>query len=355
MKLKFAIIGCGRISKRHLQILTSGQWPNIELVSVVDIDKTKAEEASNDFNIPFFLNIDNMISSVGFDVGVVLTESGKHFEVAMQLIESGKHVIIEKPMCLRIEEGEKLVKTAKNHGVRIFTVKQNRYNKPVIKLKEALDQGRFGKLVIGTIRVRWSRNETYYGLANWRGTWAMDGGALTNQASHHIDLLEYMMGPVKSICAKSITALAPIEAEDTVVASVEFENGALGTIEATTATRPKDLEGSISVLGSGGSVEISGFAVNKIKHWEFCQGSQDDQLVSDSFSENPPSVYGYGHNAFYKSVIDSIVLDKPHPLEGDEGVKSLRLIHAIYESINTSAPVNIKSTNKYKNSKLGLR
>jgi predicted dehydrogenase len=221
-------------------------------------------------------------------------------------------------------------------------VKQNRFNVPVVKLREALVKGRFGKLVLGTVRVRWCRTQEYYNQDKWRGTWAMDGGVLTNQASHHIDLLEWMMGDVDSVFAKSTTALVDIEAEDTAVVVLQFRNGALGIIEATTATRPKDLEGSISILGEYGSVEIGGFAVNKMIHWSFINKIEGDDEVLEKFSENPPNVYGYGHKAYYEHVVDSILNNKKQLVDGLEGRKSLELITAIYESIETGKEVFLR-------------
>jgi predicted dehydrogenase len=213
----------------------------------------------------------------------------------------------------------------------LFVVKQNRFNVPVVKLREALDQGRFGRLVLGTVRVRWCRTQEYYDQAPWRGTWALDGGVLTNQASHHLDMLGWMMGEVESVFARSTTALA----------TLRFRNGALGVIEATTATRPKDLEGSISVLGEGGTVEIAGFAVNKMKVWSFVDQRTDDEGVMDRFSVNPPNVYGFGHQAYYEHVVECIVNDGPNAVDGAAGRKSLELINAIYESIETGREVRL--------------
>jgi predicted dehydrogenase len=214
-------------------------------------------------------------------------------------------------------------------------------------LREALEQGRFGKLVLGTVRVRWCRPQDYYDQAPWRGTWAMDGGVLTNQASHHVDMLEWMMGDVESVFARSATALANIEAEDTAVVTLKFRNGALGVIEATTATRPKDLEGSISVLGEGGTVEIAGFAVNKMKTWNFVEAKPGDEDVMEKYSVNPPSVYGFGHQAYYEYVVDCISNNGPHLVDGLVGRKSLELINAIYESIETGKEVYLRFRPKH--------
>ena len=221
----------------------------------------------------------------------------------------------------------------------LFIVKQNRFNVPVLKLREALDQGRFGKIVLGTVRVRWSRTQSYYDQDSWRGTWAMDGGVLTNQASHHIDLLEWFMGDVESVFARTSKALANIEAEDTAVVSVKFKSGALGIIEATTATRPNDLEGSISILGERGSVVIGGFAVNKMESWSFEDAENGDEKVFENFSENPPNVYGFGHQAYYEHVVECISNNGKNLVDGLQGRKSIELISAIYESVETGKEV----------------
>jgi len=231
-------------------------------------------------------------------------------------------------------------------------VKQNRYNKPVIKLKEAIDNGRFDKLFLGTVRVRWSRDQKYYKQNEWRGKWSMDGGVLSNQAIHHIDMLQWMMGDVESVFAYSIQASAKIEAEDTATVNLKFKNGAIGLIEATTATRPKDLEGSISILGTGGTVVIEGFSVNKMKTWQFCEESQQDKSIIEDYSENPSNINCYGHIEFYNSVIDSILNKKNHPLNANEAIKSLKLLCAIYESIETAKEVKLDKS-KF-NTKLGV-
>ena len=227
-----------------------------------------------------------------------------------------KHVVVEKPMALSLTDASSMIYACQHYGVKLFVVKQNRYNLPVLKLRESVLEKRFGKLVLGTVRVRWCRPQTYYDQASWRGTWAMDGGVFTNQASHHIDLLQWMMGDVESVFAKSTTRLVNIEAEDTGVVVIKFTNGALGVIEATTATRPRDLEGSISILGEKGSVEIGGFAVNKMKTWDFVEPVITDEKVLDDYSSNPPDVYGFGHLLYLKDVTDSILFGREQPVSG---------------------------------------
>jgi len=340
--LKFALLGCGRIAKRHSELLGLNQIKNASLVAVCDIDEEKAKKIGEQFDVPYYTDMDNMMNSVDIDVVSVLTESGYHAQHVINLAKYGKHIVVEKPMALTLDDADEMIEACDKNACRLFVVKQNRFNVPVVKLREALENGRFGKLVLGTIRVRWSRDQNYYDQAYWRGTWAMDGGVLTNQASHHVDLLEWMMGDVESVFAKSTTALVDIEAEDTAIVTLKFKNGALGIIEATTAVRPKDLEGSISVLGEKGTVEIGGFAVNKMLHWNFQEKLAGDSEVMDKYSVNPPNVYGFGHQEYYEHVVDSILNNKAQLVDGLVGRKSLELVTAIYESIETGKEVFLR-------------
>ena len=244
-------------------------------------------------------------------------------------------------MALTLVDAEAMVSACDAAGVRLFVVKQNRFNVPVIKAREALDAGRFGRLVLGTVRVRWCRDQRYYDQDSWRGTWAQDGGVLANQASHHVDMLGWFMGDVQSVHARGVTALAKIEAEDTAVATLKFRNGALGIIEATGAARPRDMEGSLSVLGAGGAVEIAGFAVNKIRTWQFVEPVPSDAEVMEKFSVNPPNVYGFGHQAYYEHVVDCLANGARPLVDGHHGRQSLELIMALYESIASGREVTL--------------
>lgn len=340
--LKFALVGCGRIAKRHSELLGLNQIENASLVAVCDIIEEKAREKGEQYNIPYYTDMDEMMKNEDIDVVSVLSESGYHAKHVINLAKYGKHIVVEKPMALTLDDADAMIKACYENNARLFVVKQNRFNVPVVKLREAMEANRFGKLVLGTIRVRWSRDQNYYDQADWRGKWSMDGGVLTNQASHHVDLLEWMMGDVESVFAKSTTALVDIEAEDTAVVTVKFKNGALGIIEATTAVRPKDLEGSISVLGEKGTVEIGGFAVNKMLHWNFTEKIEGDNEVMEKYSVNPPNVYGFGHQAYYEHVVDSILNNKAQLVDGLVGRKSLELITAIYESIETGKEVFLR-------------
>jgi len=337
--LNFALVGCGRIAKRHSELLGHSQIAGARLVAVCDLVEPKALAIGERFNVPSFTDMHEMMSKCDIDVVVVLTESGNHAKHVTDLAKYGKAIIVEKPMALTLDDADAMIAACEASGSRLFVVKQNRFNVPVAKLREALEEGRFGKLIMGTIRVRWCRDQSYYDQDAWRGTWAMDGGVLTNQASHHVDLLEWMMGDVESIFAKSTTALVDIEAEDTAVVLLKFKNGALGLIEATTAARPKDLEGSISLLGATGTVEVGGFAVNKLETWNFADGRQEEEGFMERYSVNPPNVYGFGHQMYYEHVVGCIRNGTPQTVDGREGRKSIQLINAIYESVETGKEV----------------
>lgn len=340
--LRFALLGAGRIAQRHAELLGSGKIENGELVAICDIDVDRARDLAQKYNVPHYGSYEEMADAEHYDVGVVLTPSGMHGEHAIEIAESGRHVVVEKPMALTLDDADAMIQACDAAGVKLFVVKQNRFNVPVQKLRAAMEAGRFGKITLGTVRVRWCRRQDYYDQDAWRGTWAQDGGVLTNQASHHIDLLEWMLGDVESVYAQTKTALVDIETEDTAVVCLKFSNGALGLIEATTATRPIDLEGSISILGENGTVEIGGFAVNEMKTWEFVDKDATDDEVLERYSVNPPDVYGFGHKSYYEHVVKCLLDDGPNLVGGLMGRKSLELITAIYESVETGLPVRLK-------------
>jgi predicted dehydrogenase len=344
--LNIALVGCGRVAKRHCELLGGGQVPGAALAAVCDIVPEKAEKTGKEWNVSHYTDLHAMLreSGKGIDAVTILTESGNHARHVLELAPYKKHLIVEKPMALTLDDADAMIRACDQYGIKLFVIKQNRFNVPVIKTREALAAGRFGKLVMGTVRVRWCRTQGYYDQDAWRGTWAMDGGVLTNQASHHVDLLEWMLGDVESVFAKSRTALVDIEAEDTAVVLLKFRNGALGIIEATTAARPKDIEGSLSLLGEKGSVVIGGFAVNKMETWNFSDPLPEDESVLRDFSVNPPDVYGFGHKSYYQHVINCLEGGVRQLVDGLEGRRSLELIMAIYESIETGKEVFLRFT-----------
>jgi len=351
--LKVALVGCGRIAKRHSELLGYNQIKGAKLVGACDVIEDKAKKIASQFDIPYYTNMDIMMQREDIDIVSVLTESGNHASNVINLAKYKKHLLVEKPMALTLEDADAMIEACDRNNCKLFVVKQNRFNVPVMKLREAIELGRFGKKVLGTVRVRWCRDQNYYNLDKWRGTWAFDGGVLTNQASHHIDLLVWMMGDVDSVFAYSTTALVNIEAEDTAIALLKFKNGALGVVEATTAARPTDLEGSISILGENGAVEIGGFAVNKMLHWKFKDNLPDDDEVMQKYSVNPLNVYGFGHQAYYEHVVSSIKNNSPHLVDGLSGRKSLELINGMYESIETGEEIFLNF--KPKKCKLGIK
>jgi len=345
--LNFALVGCGRIAKRHSELLGFNEINGAKLVSVCDNAIDKANKIAEQFKVSAYQDMDEMMKSESIDVVVVLTPSGLHAEHVINLSKYGKHIMVEKPMALTVKDTENMIYACDLNNIKLFIIKQNRFNVPVVKLREALNAGRFGKLTMGTVRVRWARHQAYYDQDSWRGTWAMDGGVLTNQASHHIDMLEWMMGDVESVFAKMTTALANVETEDTAIVTLKFKNGALGIIEATTATRPTNLEGSISILGEHGTVVVGGVAVNEMQTWVFEDEQEGDSSVLEEFSVNPPNVYGFGHQAYYEHVVDCIVNGSANLVDGLQGRKSIELISAIYESAETGKEVFLKFQPKH--------
>lgn len=339
--LNFALIGCGRISKKHAENLGEGRIANAKLAAVCDIVPEKAKFWGEKYKVPWYSDMHEMLRSMGTKIDVlnVLTPSGSHAENVIDLAPYKKHIVVEKPMALTVSDADKMIEACKLSGIKLFVVKQNRFNPPVVKMREAIESGRFGKLVLGTVRVRWCRDQKYYDQDKWRGTWKNDGGVFANQAIHHVDLLNWAMGDVESVFAKAATRLVNVEVEDTGVVVLKFKNGALGVIEATTGTRPKDLEGSVSILGERGTVEIGGFAVNEMKTWNFIDSDDAERSSIDKLKTMPPDVYGFGHTEYLNHVVKAIKGETELFIDGTEGKKSLELVNAIYESIETGKEV----------------
>src|SRR5687768_14412661 len=341
-KLKFALVGCGSIARKHAHALHH-YLPEAEIGAFVDIDIDRARKFSEEYGAPAFANVAEMMRSMKdqIDVFSVLTPSGVHSQNVLDLVKYGRPMVVEKPLALRLEDADRMLEACDQHGVKLFVVHQNRYNLPIAKAREALEQGRFGRLVLGTIRLRWRRDQKYYDSESWRGTWAYDGGVFMTQAVHHIDMLTWFMGNVESVRSMAATRLVKIEAEDTGVAVIRFNSGALGVLEATTATRPKDLEGSISILGEKGSVVIGGFFMNDLVTWNFEDKQPIDDVIFQQFGKNPPDL-GYNLGEYLRGVVASIKTKKAALVDGLEGRKSLELITAIYESIESNADVQLR-------------
>ena len=323
-------VGAGRISQKHYNVVQKLSGSGINLVGVCDLNLTKARDLVKHSDIVIEKDYRASDAFNRCNLGVVLTESGSHFEHAKYILESGMDVLVEKPVTLTLSDAYELEKISQAVGRKIYVVKQNRFNPPVAKARELFDNNRLGELSIGTTRVRWSRPQSYYDQASWRGTWKHDGGVIANQASHHIDLLQWFMGPVDSVTAYSQCFGVNIETEDTIVAIVKFKSGALGTIEATTCVRPRNLEGSLSLIGSKGSVEIGGFAVNEVSHIELEDMTKESNLWR---SQDTSDVYGGGHLDVYKEIIKDKMGMPNKSVDVSESIKSLSLIHMIYKSV----------------------
>jgi len=336
-KIGFAIIGCGRICKTHTTVLS--QLPDVKIVVVCDVIEERAKEYAQKYHCDYTTNYHEILKRDDVDVVDICTPTYLHPEMAINSAKAGKHVITEKPMSLSIKEADKMIEVCNKAGVKLFVVKQNRYNPPIVKLKEAIDEGRFGKIYYGNTTVRWYRHQSYYDESEWFKKFG--GGVLINQASHNIDMLRWLMGPVDSVHAKISTAIHDIDVEDIGIALLKFKSGALGTIEATTCAYPRNLEGSITIMGEKGTVKIGGIQMNETVVWEFQDYRSEDGLYS-RHSTNPPNVYGYGHIKVMENVIDTILNNSSDPVvDGVEGKKSLELILAIYESAKRGVEIKV--------------
>lgn len=330
--LTFALVGCGRVSRNHLKALTSGRIP-AKLAAVCDRVEEKARAAGEQHSVPFYTEYHEMMQKhPELDVVNIATPTGRHAEHVIDLARYGKHLVVEKPMALRVADAEAMIRACRRRGGRLFVIQQNRFNPAVVAARKAFEAGRFGKMVMGTVRVRWSRQQAYYEQDDWHGTWAMDGGVMSQQASHHLDLLQWFLGPVAAVQCQTATRLLDIEVEDTAAALLRVQSGALGVFEATVATRPEDLEGSLSLLGEKGSVIIGGHAVNKILYWKFAKEKPGDADMVQSASQEVPNVYGHGHVPYLANVIDAILHKRPGLVEGAEGLKNVNILTALYES-----------------------
>lgn len=333
---RVAFVGCGRISANHFEALS--RIEGLELVAVCDSVEARARAAGERWGVPWFTSHEQMLARVPCDVVSIATPSGLHPQHGIAAARAGKHVVSEKPMAITLSAADALVQACDEAGVQLFVVQQNRLNATVQLVKRALDKGRFGRLYMANATVRWSRPQEYYDQAPWRGTWEFDGGAFMNQASHYVDLIQWFVGPVEGVMAKTATMARRIEAEDSGAALLKFRNGAIGVIEVTMLTFPKNYEGSITVLGERGTVKIGGTAVNRIEHWEFADYDDDDKLV-DAANTAPPSVYGFGHEPYYRNVLKVLRGEAGPDTDGRGGRKSLELILGIYESAKTGREV----------------
>lgn len=337
--IKIALVGCGRISKNHLQAIEQHK-EHLHLTGVCDIDPIAASEVAQEYNVKSYLSLSDMLDQCDADIVTLCSPSGLHPSQTVSIAHSGRHVITEKPMATRWADGMRMVRSCDEAGVRLFVVKQNRLNSTLQLLKRAIDSNRFGRIYMANINVFWTRPQDYYDQGGWRGTWDMDGGAFMNQASHYIDLIHWLLGPVESVQAMMGTLARKIEAEDTGVMNIRWRNGAMGSVNVTMLTYPKNFEGSITILGEKGTVRIGGLAVNEVQHWEFDEPHPDDAAIQDA-SYQTTSVYGFGHPLYYTNVINSLKgLEKPM-VDGREGLASLELLIAAYRASRDGTTINL--------------
>lgn len=353
VKIKYALIGCGRISPNHIAAYQAN-IEKMELCAICDPDEARRAIIAEQFSlldVPQYADYRDMLREQSPTLCAIATESGKHAAIALTCIESGASLIIEKPIALSLEDADSIIKAAEEKGVKVCACHQNRFNKSIQKIHSAVLENRFGRLFHATAHIRWNRSKDYYDQAKWRGTWEQDGGALMNQCIHNIDLLRWMMGDEVTEVMAYTDRLAHdyIEAEDLGIALVRFANGGYGIVEGTTNVFPKNLEETLYIFGEKGTVKAGGKSVNIIEEWRFGDDIEDAQAVKAEFSETPPNVYGFGHTPLYADVIDAILNDRAPFVDGKAGRRALELVLAIYQSAYEGRPVklplfNVKST-----------
>lgn len=342
--MKYALIGCGRISPNHV---VAAQNNHLDIVALCDIEPKNSKDKILKFDlpkdIPQYTDYREMLEREAPELVSIATESGKHAAIALDCIDAGCNVIIEKPIALSLEDADAVIMRAKEKGVKVCACHQNRFNKSIQKIREAVEKERFGRLLYGTAHIRWARDYEYYARAKWRGTWEQDGGALMNQCIHDIDLLRWMMGDEIDEVVGFTDRLKHeyIQAEDLGIALIKFTNGAYGIIEGTTDIFPKNLEETLYLFGEKGTVKAGGEAVNIIEEWRFSDYLDDPNEVKKECHELPPNVYGFGHSKLYADVIDAIQNNRPPYVDGEAGRRALELVLAIYQSAATGQSVKL--------------
>lgn len=335
MSLRYALIGCGRISANHVSAAMNN---NLEIVGLCDLEVQKTNQLLTDYNLEsstkVYTNYKLMIDIEKPDLIAIATESGNHAEIAKYCIKKGIHLIIEKPIALSLEDADEIIALSKEFNVTVSACHQNRFNKSIQKIRESVEQNRFGKMFHGTAHIRWNRAQDYYTQAPWRGTWEQDGGALMNQCIHNIDLLRWMMGnEIDEVFAYTDNLNHDfIETEDIGVALVKFKNGSYGIIEGTTNIFPKNLEETLYLFGEKGTIKVGGKSVNIIEEWLFSDNLDNPEEVKLKYHENPPTVYGFGHTPLYTDVIDSVINKRIPYVTAEDGRRALELVLAIYKS-----------------------
>lgn len=337
--IKVALVGCGRISGKHVEAFRQ-HAEELELVAVCDTNRAALKEAIDSTGAEGFTGLDRLLSDSDADLVTICTPSGLHPEQVIRCAAAGRHVVTEKPMATRWKDGMLMVRACDDAGVRLFVVKQNRHNTTLQLLKRAVTAGRFGRIYTVHLNVFWARPQAYYDSAPWRGTWEFDGGALMNQASHYVDLLDWLIGPVESVQAMTGTLARRIQVEDTAVMNVRWRSGALGSMAVSMLTYPRNYEGSITIIGEKGTVRVGGVAVNEIQTWEFADEHEDDAKIASANYETT-SVYGFGHPMYYENVIKTLRGDAEPETDGREGLHSLELLIAAYMSARDGQRVSL--------------
>ncbi len=344
MALKYALIGCGRISPNHIAAALEN---GLDIVAICDILPENMQDKIKEFNLPdtvhTYTDFHELLELEKPELVAIATESGNHSHIAIECIENGCHLIIEKPITLSLKDADAIISSANRKGVKVCACHQNRFNKSVQKIREAVEAGRFGRLLHGAAHIRWNRGEDYYKQAPWRGTWEQDGGALMNQCIHNIDLLRWMMGSeITEVIGLTDRLLHDyIEAEDLGLALVRFANGSYGLIEGTTNIFPANLEETLYLFGEKGTVKAGGKSVNVIEEWRFADGLDDPEEVKALYHENPPNVYGFGHKPLYTDVIQAVEMGREPYVTAEDGRRALELVLAIYKSAASGQSIKL--------------
>lgn len=353
--MRYALIGCGRISPNHI---VAAKTNGLEIVAVCDIVMANMEDKCAKFELSDstkkYLDYKEMLKNEKPDLVAIATESGKHAQIALDCIDAGCNLIIEKPIALSLVDADAIITKASEKGVKVCACHQNRFNKSIQKIRDAVEKKRFGKMLYGTAHIRWNRGYDYYSRAKWRGTWEQDGGALMNQCIHNIDLLRWMLGDDIDEVIGLTDRLNHdyIEAEDLGIAMVKFRNGSYGIVEGTTNIYPQNLEETLYLFGEKGTVKAGGHSVNVIEEWHFSDLLDDPEEIKNTFHENPPNVYGFGHTPLYKDVINAIIEDRKPYVDAEAGRRALELVLAIYKSAaegkSVKLPLKECSTKEFK-------
>jgi predicted dehydrogenase len=340
--IRIVAIGCGRVAQHYKKIFDSGVVSNWELVGFHDILIDRSEYFAEHFNTKSFDSFELMLEKKKPDLVLILTPSGLHYQHTKIAFNYDCHVLCEKPITMLPSQAEELKKIAFERNLMYGTAFQNRLNPAIIALEKAIKGNRFGKIITATIRLRWCRYQDYY-EDGWHGTWLQDGGVINQQAIHHVDAINWLLGPIESVNATITNRLNDLEAEDTLVAIMKFENGALGTIEATTAARPEDFEASLSVVGEKGMVLVGGIALNKIETWTFIESNLEDESIPDQFSQEVETGYGISHGPLLQGVIDALQINSIDTLVSvDDAVNTARVVHALYKSDEDQCWIKLK-------------